>query len=373
MAEVPLDERQALLVLNGLPGMGPVMMNRMLAEFGGDPCAVLGASAEQLFAITGVTRKAADSVAHWPDFFDLAGEERRMGGADCVFVSCRHPEYPPLLRELQDCPIGLYRQGHYTCQDPCVAIVGSRRTTPYGLSVARSMAAGLAREGFCVVSGLALGIDAAAHEGALAAGGRTVAVLGTGIDTDYPPGNAGLRRRITGTGAVLSEFPFGRPADRQSFAMRNRIVSGMSRAVVVVESDVDGGSMITAGFAGDQGRILCAVPGRIDQPGSRGCHQLIREGATLVTSVDEVLEALQYLKGLDKVSLARAPSVRCVELSDEEQRVLRCFAGGEVLAVDHLVACLGEAAAGVGATLMMLEVKGCVTRRRDGSYEAAVT
>lgn len=372
MAEVSLDERQALLVLNGLPGMGPVMMNRMLAEFGGDPRAVLGAPVEQLFAIKGVTKKSAESVAHWPEFFDLAGEEKRMRGAACEFVSCRHAEYPSLLRELQDPPIGLYRQGHYTCQEPCVAIVGSRRTTPYGVSVARSMAAGLVRAGICVVSGLALGIDAAAHEGALAAGGRTVAVLGNGIDTDYPRENAGLRRRIAESGAVLSEFPFGRPADKQSFAMRNRIVSGMSRAVVVVESDVDGGSMITAGFAGDQGRILCAVPGRIDQPGSRGCHQLIREGATLVTSVDEVLEALQYLKGLDKVSLMRASAVRCVNLADDEQRLMRHFAGGEVLGVDQLVGLVGGAASSVGATLLMLEVKGCISRRRDGRYEAAV-
>ena len=149
-------------------------------------------------------------------------------------------------------------------------------------NVAWSLGAELGRLGFCVVSGLARGIDTAAHEGALSVEGKTVGVLGTGPDAVYPPENGVLFRRIKGSGALLSEFPFGRPAIRQSFPMRNRVVSGMSAAVVVVESAVDGGAMITARFAGEQGRNVFAVPGRIDQATSAGCHQLIRDGATLL-------------------------------------------------------------------------------------------
>jgi len=140
----------------------------------------------------------------------------------------------------------------------------------------------------------------------------------------------------------------------------------------VVESDVDGGSMITARFAGEQGRILCAVPGRVDQPGSRGCHQLIRDGAILVTSVREVLEELDYLQGVDRGSLERPPATQGVELADDELRLLKCFAGGEVLGVDQLAGRLGDAASSVGVALLMLEVKGCVSRRADGNYEAAL-
>ena len=364
-----LSEHQALMVLNGLPGMGPVLMNRMLSECGGDPRAVLGASRELLLAIRGVTARAAASVAEWREHFDLSREECWMKDWRCDFVSVRDPDYPPLLRETHDPPIGLYRCGHYTLQDPCVAIVGSRKTTPYGLGVAKEMAAGLVHAGFCVVSGLAVGIDAAAHEGALEAGGKTVAVLGNGMDIDYPRQNTRLRKRIAESCAVLSEFPFERPADKRSFAMRNRIVSGMSRAVVVIESDVDGGSMITARFAGEQGRILCAVPGRVDQASSRGCHQLIRDGATLVTNVEEVLSELNYLKGMDAGSLRREVSP-AFDLTDEERRMLACFKGGEALGVDALMVRLGGEVGILGASLLMLEMKGCVSRRIDGTYEA---
>ena len=206
-----------------------------------------------------------------------------MAKAAATFITPRDVGYPRLLKEIHDPPIGLYRKGVYDFAQPCVAIVGSRRTTLYGQSVAKKLAADLARLGFCIVSGLARGIDTAAHEGALSVGGKTAAVLGCGIDIVYPPENLALYRRIEAEGAILSEFPFGRRADRQSFPMRNRVVAGIAEAVVVVETDVSGGSMITARFAGEQGRLIFAVPGRIDQNTSAGCHQLIRDGATLLT------------------------------------------------------------------------------------------
>ena len=292
-------------------------------------------------------------------------------GAD--FLTVRDDGYPKALREIHDPPLGLYRQGPYAFERPAVAIVGSRRATPYGKSVARKLAAELVQRGFCLVSGLARGIDTAAHEGALEAGGATVGVLGTGIDIVYPSENLELFRRIVAGGAILSEFPFGRAAAPYSFAMRNRIVSGLCAAVVVVESDVDGGAMITARFAGDQGRMILAVPGLIDQPTSAGCHQLLRDGATLLTGVEDILEELNYLPGLHPQATA-AKSAGLAEsgadLTEAEAQVLERFRGGETLTPDALAADLELPVAQIAATLMSLELKRRIEKRLDGSYEA---
>ena len=373
MSPTALTERQAFLVLNALPNIGPITLNRLLAELGGDPRAVLAADRRRLEAVKGVGAVMATSIAGWRELFDVGREEERMARSGAAFITARDPGYPRLLKEIHDPPIGLYRKGQYEFGAPCVAIVGSRRTTLYGQGVAKRFGSELARLGFCVVSGLARGIDTAAHEGALAAGGRTAAVLGCGIDIIYPPENLDLFRRIEAAGAVLSEFPFGRRADRQSFAMRNRIVSGMSEATIVVESDVDGGAMITARFAGEQGRLLYAVPGRIDQSTSAGCHQLIRDGATLMTSVDDLLAELNYLDGLrpapipDKPAPAATPTP--VSLSPEEERVFACFRGGALLSLDALSGQTGLPAASLSATLMMLELKRLLAKRADGTFE----
>ncbi len=369
-----LTEAQAFLILNALPNIGPITLNRLLAELGGDPRTVLAAEAKRLESVKGVGRAISTTVCGWREHFDLEREERRMEQARAAFVTNRDPGYPRLLREIPDPPIGLYRKGGYAFEAPCVAMVGSRRTTLYGQAVAGKLAAGLARLGFCVVSGLARGIDTAAHEGALSAGGRTAAVLGTGIDLIYPPENLDLYRRIEEHGAILSEFPFGRRADRQSFAMRNRIVAGICEAVIVVETDVSGGSMITARFAGEQGRLLFAVPGRIDQPSSAGCHQLIRDGAILLTSVDDLLSELNYLDGLRPAPVAAAPSgdVRSSDtgLTPDERAMLAPFAGGAMLSIDELAAHTGRSTAEVSATMMMLEISRRVVKRVDGRFEA---
>lgn len=374
MSSSELTEQQAFLVLNALPNIGPITLNRLLEELGGDPRLVLTTEARRLSAVKGVGPVISSTLAAWRDHFDLAREEERMAQAKVSFLTIRDAAYPRLLREINDPPIGLYRRGTYDFSQPAIAIVGSRRTTLYGQSVARKLGGELARLGFCVVSGLARGIDTAAHEGALEAGGRTVAVLGTGIDLVYPPENLALYRRLEEAGAILSEFPFGRRADRQSFAMRNRIVSGMCEAVVVVESDVSGGAMITARFAGEQGRLLFAVPGRIDQSSSAGCHQLIRDGATLLTSVDDLLSELNYLDGLRPVAIGEKASDvaagRPANLTDDEARVFASFKGGEILSVDALAAQTERSAAQLSAILMMLELKRLVVKRADGAFEA---
>jgi DNA processing protein len=369
-----LTERQALLVLNALPNIGPITLNRLLDELGGDPRTVLQADKRRLEGVKGVGPVIADSIANWTAHFDLAREEERMASSGADFITTRDPAYPKLLREIHDPPIGLYRRGRYGFGERCVAIVGSRRTTLYGQATAKRFGAELARTGFCVVSGLARGIDTAAHEGALSVGGKTAAVVGTGIDIIYPPENLGLYRQLEAQGAVLSEFPFGRRADRQSFAMRNRIVAGMCEAIIVVESDVDGGAMITARFAGEQGRLIFAVPGRIDQNSSAGCHQLIRDGATLMTSVDDLLGELTYLDGLRPPPIAQKAAEAAAgvppNLTPDEARVFECFRGGAILSPDAVAAQTGASAAQLSATLMMLELKHLIAKRADGSFEA---
>jgi DNA processing protein len=369
-----LTERQALLVLNALPNIGPVTLNRLLEELGGDPRQVFAVPRRQLEAVRGVGPAISETIATWTQHIDLAREEERMARSGADFVIQSDPGYPGLLKEIHDPPIGLYRRGRYDFSHPGVAIVGSRRTTLYGQGVAKRFGAELGRLGFCVVSGLARGIDTAAHEGALSVGGRTAAVLGTGIDIIYPPENLELYRRIEAGGAILSEFPFGRRADRQSFAMRNRIVAGMCGATIVVESDVNGGAMITARFAGEHGRLIFAVPGRIDQNTSAGCHQLIRDGATLLTGIDDLLSELNYLDGFRPPAIAEKPAEaaagRPANLTAEEGSVFECFQGGSILAPDALAAQTGLSAAQISATLMMLELKRLVAKRADGAFEA---
>jgi DNA processing protein len=367
-----LTVQQALLVLNALPNIGPITTNRLLDELGGDPRAIFTASARQLEAVKGVGPAIAQTLTRWTEHFDLAREEKKLADAGAAFVTVRDDAYPKLLRQIHDPPIGLYRKGTYGFAHPGIAIVGSRRATLYGQSVSKKLGMELAERGFCIVSGLARGIDTAAHEGALSVGGKTAAVLGTGLDIIYPPENLDLYRRIAETGAILSEFPFSRRADRQSFAMRNRIVSGICEAVVVVESDVDGGAMITARFAGEHGKLIFAVPGRIDQPSSRGCHQLIRDGATLLTSVDDILSELNYLDGLRPAPVPgqTADATMVGGLGEAEQRVFECFRGGSILNIDALAGLTQMPAHELGATLMLLELKRLVVKRVDGAFEA---
>lgn len=369
-----ITERQAYLILNALPNIGPITLNRLLADLGGDPRSVFTAGRRRLETVKGVGPAISGTIEAWASHFDLAREEERMAAGGADFITAHDPGYPKLLKEIHDPPIGLYRKGRYEPMHPCVAIVGSRRTTLYGQAIAKKFAGELARLGFCVVSGLARGIDTAAHEGALLAGGRTVAVLGAGVDIIYPPENLELYRRIAAEGAVLSEFPLARRADRQSFAMRNRIVAGMCEATIVVESDVDGGAMITARFAGEQGRLIFAVPGRIDQSSSAGCHQLIRDGATLMTSTDDLLSELSYLDGLRPAPVAATPadvaSGRPAHLTSDEAAVFGCFRGGSILSTDALALQTQLPMTSLPAILMMLELKRLIAKRADGTFEA---
>ena len=369
-----LSQRQALLALNALPHVGPVTLRRLMDAFNRDAVAVLSAPRAQLLEVGGVGKKAADTLIDWAGRFDLAKEVTQMRRTGTRFFIQEDVKYPELLREIYDPPIGLYWQGEYIVDRPCVAIVGTRRSTLYGRRFAKKMAAELARLGFCVVSGMASGIDTAAHEGALEVGGKTVAVFGCGLDTIYPSENMDLYQKIVAHGAVVSEFPFGRRADRQTFPMRNRVVAGICQGVVVVESAASGGSMITARFAGEQGRTLMAVPGRIDQASSVGCHQLIRDGAIMVTSVDDILEELRYQRtqfpGEESQLNLGGEDAAQLQVSEAEQAVLDCFAGGEFGLLDDIAERLGKPIAELSGILMSLELKRLIVKRADGRFEA---
>ena len=369
-----LSLTQALMVLNGLPNIGPISLNRLLDRFEGDALKVLEADPRQLKEVEGVGEVTANSVSNWQEQFNLDREETLLEKHGATFVTSLDSDYPGALKNIHDPPIGLYFLGKYRVQDPSVAIVGTRRPTLYGRGVATRLASELARMGFCVVSGMARGIDTEAHRGCLRSGGKTAAVMGCGLDIIYPPENLELYREISKVGAVLSEFPFGRRADRQTFPMRNRLVSGLCMATVVVESDVHGGSMITARFAGEQGRQVFAVPGRIDQAASRGCNRLIRDGAILLTSVDDILEEFNYLGLLEKEERGESgsessSSIRFEELNETQKLILQCFEGGAELNPDSLAELTSLNAPEVASNLMTLELKRFLVKRADGLYE----
>lgn len=359
MHPIPTDPLAQRVLLNGLKGVGPVTVRRLREAFGGELAVALGAPADQLAKIAGVSRPVADAIA--ARAFDWAAEMGRVRDRGYRLLSDADPAWPAPLDKLWDPPLVLYAEGSALPGDRAVGLIGSRHCTPYGAALARSFAGDLARQGWWIVSGLARGIDTAAHEGALDVAGRTAAVVGHGLDLTFPPEAVRLRARMVAEGCVLSEFPLGRPADRQTFPQRNRLVAGLVRVMVVIETDVDGGSMITARFAGDLGKTLCAVPGRADSPASRGCHALIRDGATLVTSVDEILTELGESREGPALALATDPP--------EFARWLPHFAGGTAHDADTLASAADCSAAEAAVSLTMMEIRGVLSRRPDGRHE----
>jgi DNA processing protein len=332
---------------------------------------VFSGSRKDLLSVPGIGEKIVDVLTNWPDYFNLDREKERIAEFGIHFFGAEHLHYPSLLKEIYDPPIGLYWRGAYSIDRPCVAIVGTRQPSLYGLKVAREFAAELTRLGFCIVSGMARGIDSAAHEGALSVGGPTIAVLGSGLDIIYPPENKDLYDEIVNSGAVVSEFPFSRRANRQSFPMRNRVVSGICKAVIVVETSMQGGSMITARFAGEQGRSIMAVPGRIDQRPALGCLDLIRDGAILVSSVNDVLEELDYQNTSSKGAPVEGEEKEIKTfLSAQELEILNFLKEGALETVDTIAIALGYSVPEVSAQLTSLELKQLLRKRVDGFFEA---
>ena len=304
-----MTEREARIAFNMIPTVGAVTLARLMRETHGS---------------------AADAYAFYPDKKDWEGREpdwqgelERAAKGNVKLVTELDPEYPPQLKEIASPPLVLYVVGDAgVLSSPGVALVGTRRATTYGRETAEKFAAGLAHAGWSIFSGLATGIDAAAHRGALAAEGRTAGVLGGALDMFYPESNRALARQMVERGGcVVSEFPFGRQPDAQTFPQRNRIVSGLSRGVVAIECPLRSGTMITCMRANEQGRPVMAVPGRVDWPSSAGCHNLIRDGARMVTSVDDIIEELTPL-GAGGVNDAQSGRL-CPQKDDAQSGRLR--------------------------------------------------
>ena len=349
---------EAYIALNMLPNIGPVRVRALLEAFG-EPQAILSAGASQLKKVHGVGEEVAQSIARWRELADLNGELKRIDKHGAHVLTQQDAAYPAHLKEIASPPLVLYVQGRLDPRDNrSVAIVGSRRTTHYGREAAQRLAIQLAHCGLTIVSGGARGIDTAAHEGALKIKGRTVCVFGAGLDVIYPPENKDLFDQIAGNGALLSEFPFGTKPDKQTFPMRNRIVSGMSLGLLVVEAGTNSGALITAQMALEQGRQVFAVPGRIDSPLSRGTHRLIKEGAKLVEDAEDILGEFEYLfASRERKPGAFAPSANPAANLSETESKLYAHVGNDETGIDELIHASGLTSAVVSATLLALEMK----------------
>src|SRR2546421_4281616 len=334
-----MEAREAMVALNMIVHVGPGRVRQLLEKFGDAP-AILKASKQQLLRVHGIGEEAAESISSWEKGIDLNAELKRIAEFGCRIVMQSDAEYPESLRQIYDPPIVLYVKGSLAPKDKnSIAMVGSRMTTHYGIETARKLAYQLAYLGVTVVSGGARGIDTAAHQGALTTKGRTVVVLGTGINLVFPPENAELFERIAANGAVITQFPFNRPADKQTFPIRNRIVAGMTLGTVVVEANLTSGALITANFATEYGRQVFAVPGRIDSPRSKGCHELIKKGAKLCEGAEDILSEFEYLfprsnrpPGANETGVLPA-----LELSPNEEAVFDTLKNEDETTIDEAI------------------------------------
>ena len=353
-----MDSREALIALNLIEHVGPVRARLLLEHFGDAP-KILAASKSALLRVRNIGDETAEAIANWEKSVDLAGELKRISDFGCHVLISSDENYPALLREIYDPPLVLYVKGELTAKDKnAVAMVGSRQTTHYGIETARKLAYQLAYVGVTVVSGGARGIDTAAHQGALAAKGRTICVLGTGINLITPPENAELFERISENGAVITQFPFNRPADKQSFPIRNRIVAGMTLGTAVVEADLHSGALITSNFATEYGRQVFAVPGRIDSPRSKGCHDLIKKGAKLCESAEDILSEFEYLfpSSNKPPSPGETGVLPALELSENEQKIYDTL-NHEERSIDEIIRKSGLPSSAVSVGLLSLEMK----------------
>jgi DNA processing protein len=351
------------IALNKMEGVGPVRVRALMEHFG-DISSIFQADEAALREARLIGPELARRIVAQRDRLDPEGEVRAAAKLGAHLITPVHPAYPELLRSIHDPPLALYVRGELLARDKhAIAIIGTRECSHYGQQVADRLAFQLAKRGYTVVSGLARGIDTAAHAGALKAGGRTLAVIGSALDRLYPPENAELAERIAAQGAVLSEFPLGTEPGRTTFPMRNRIVAGLSQGVVVVEAAPGSGAMITVEEATAQGRSVFAVPGRIDSPLSRGCHQLIKQGAKLVESADDIVEEFEYLlppSGLNPPAAKSAPAPEQVRpplnLNPAEQALVDALEHGPLI-IDDLIRRTGLRSAQVSSLLIGLEMK----------------
>ncbi|MEF7615261.1 DNA-processing protein DprA [Aquincola sp. MAHUQ-54] len=359
------DELTAWLRLLETPGIGRSRARRLMAAFG-SPQAAVQAPQAALADVIGPALALAlstpsDGLTHLIEgtlAWLARGEQRAV-------ITLGDPAYPALLLETADPPLMLYAQGRLELlAKPSIAIVGSRRPSAQGADNAKAFGAALSAAGFTVVSGMALGVDGAAHQGALDGPGSTIAVVGTGLDRVYPGRHRALAHRIAREGLLLSEFALGSLPLREHFPLRNRIIAGMTRGTLVVEAALASGSLITARLAAEGGREVFAIPGSIHAPQSRGCHALIRQGAALVEQVEDILCELRAWSPVQ----ASPPAARPAQVPDDTDPVLRAL-GHEPATLDALIDRCGWPAPRLNARLLELELDGAVTRLPGGFFQ----
>jgi len=348
-----------LLHLSSVPRIGPHKIRTLVSHFG-DPSAVLRATPRELVRVPGIERKLASNIVHHKGGERFADDQlRRLNRAGGRILTIWDTEYPELLKKTYDPPAVLYVLGHFTSSDKnAIALVGTRRPSAYGQTVGETFSRALSELGLTVVSGLARGIDTIAHSTTLQAGGRTIAVIGSGLDVPYPPENRKLLDSIAQNGAVVSEFPMGAKPDATNFPRRNRIISGLSVGTVIIESGEDGGAMITASTALDQNREVFAIPGNITEKRSFGPNKLVREGrAKLVQRVEDILEELgPQMRHLLRNERATEP---LVELTLFEKNVLNVLTD-QPLQIDTIAELAATSTADALVNLLSLEFKNLV-------------
>ena len=366
MPRTRMNSTEACIALNMLPLMGPVRLRKLLEVFK-EPESVLSARGTELRPVEGIGPDVVDQIKNWESIVDLAAELKRISDFGATVITQESPSYPKSLREIHAPPIVLYVWGELSERDQhAIGIIGSRRTTHYGSESAKKLAYQLAYAGLTVISGLARGIDTAAHQGALAAKGRTVAVIGAGLMKLYPPENAALADKIrSGNGAIVSEFSMEIDPDRQTFPMRNRIIAGWSHGVLVVEAGLNSGALITASQAVEQGRSVYAVPGHINAPSAHGSNRLIQQGAKLVMDASDILDDLQILLPNTK-PLPEAAARPLPELSEDERRVYDAIRSTET-PIDEIATTSELRSGTVSSILLQLELKRLV-KQLPGKY-----
>lgn len=354
-----MKERKYFLALNMIEGLGPLRISLLLKQFGSAE-KIFQASEKELLTSPGIGKELAVRIRR----FDQRKVEEEIQLCQKHSIQLRsmgEEGYPSILREIPDPPPIIYFRGNLEDWDFNLAIVGSRRASFYGLSLAERFGYQLASLGATIVSGLARGIDSAAHRGALKARGKTIAVLGSGLLQIYPPENRSLAQEIQDSGALISEFPLKTPPLRENFPRRNRIISGLSRGVLVVEAPRRSGALITADLALEQGRDVFAIPGKVDSPTSQGTNYLIKQGAKLVETVEDILE--EYGIELGKRTIQQ------VQLDPKEERLLDLLAQEE-MNIDQLLLLSGFSLEELNQHLLSLELKGKVKSNPGGFYSS---
>jgi DNA processing protein len=352
------------IAFNRVNGVGPTRL-RALLDVCGSVEAAWHASIQQMQEAR-LDRRSIENLLTARREIHPQQEYDRVQAAGITALTWEDADYPGALRTIDASPPVLYVRGRLTSQDEwSVALVGTRRASTYGREVAQVLSSELARHGVTVISGLALGVDTVAHRAAVEAGGRTVAVLGSGVDQIYPPQNRGLAQAIAEQGAILSDYPLGTRPEATNFPPRNRIISGLSQGVVVIEASERSGALITAKFAAEQGRDVFAVPGSILHPGSAGCNMLIQQGATPLLSVDDVLEQLNLLHLQERIDARRTVP------ADAQEEVILALLSGEPAHIDDLVRGANLPAASIGGLLAIMELKGLVRQVAPMTYVRA--